>query len=304
MKKKNHNPNRTKDAKVRDRVRRIKSLLRQGLSEERINELMNNQDSRTLLCLVNSSFSVEDGTKEVKIFHHGEDHKVTNVETKEVPNVLYGVKAALKVLKDNQIECWHAGKIHVWIKTDKDHCDHVTEVLKEMGRVQCYKPAKASAESKEAEVEVMRKAKNKTNKKPSNNNKEIAAKAKAARKETNMKKASMRPFYAAKRKGGVCARIKKHNPTLAKKIEAWLKEEKKREVEKAEKSKEYRAKHRQLTSTEMKANKRARKAARRIEAVKRLQERQKKLAENNAKQAKKRAQSKNKAVQTKLKMAA
>ena len=194
---------------------------------------------------------------------------------------LRGRHAVEKFLKDNKIETAGAGPTYCWIKTDKDHVDEIVELLKPVGRTSITKPEPMTAEKIEAKK-----------------------KAKAARKAENMRRAYMRSFYAAKRKGGVSKRLKRHNPTLADKIEKWLKEQKASEAKKAEENKEYRAKHRQLTSVEMKANKHARKAAKHIAAQERRREREKKRADYNAKQAEIRAQKAQKPVQTELKMAA
>lgn len=275
------NRNLKKEAEARSRARRIRSMIRLGMSEKEILEIFKNEDARMVLCLYYDSFIIMDKEK-----------------------TLRGRHAVEKFLKDNKIEAAVAGPTCCWIKTDKDHVDEIVELLKPVGRTSITKPEPMTAEKIEAKKKAERKAAQKANKKPSNNTAEAKKKAKAARKEKNMKKTAMRSFYAAKRKGGVSKRLKRHNPTLADKIEKWLKEQKAAEAKKAEENREYRAKHRQLTSTEMKANKHARKAAKHIAAQERRREREKKRADYNAKQAKIRAQKAQKPVQTELKMAA
>lgn len=265
---KHYKRDKIKDEKARRHERRLRSLARHGISDDDIKKLMEDEKRRLILCLVYGSYQHKEGDK-----------------------TLTGSNAANKLAEENKLTVISKGPNHIWVSTTVDKTEAVMSILKPVGRLSITKP--------EAPPEVKKKTK-----KPTNNTPSVHAKAKETRKENNKKTAEMRPYYAALRKGGVSARIKRHNPTLAEKIEAWLKERKKTDAEKAEKNKEYRAKHRQLTSLEMKANKRARKAAKRIATLERCRAAEKKRAEYNAKKRAERAQKAQKPVQTELKMAA
>lgn len=257
-----------KELKARIRERRIRSLIRKGMSKEDVKKLMEDENRRLVLCLIYGSYRYKDGDK-----------------------TLTGSNAAEKFATENEMKVISKGPHHIWVSTVVDKIDTIVSLLKPIGRLSITKP--------EAPPEVKKKQKS-----PTNNTAERKKAAKEKRKSDNKKSAEMRPYYAAKRKGGVSQRIKKHNPELAKKIEAWLKERKKTDAKKAEKSKEYRAKHRQLTSLEMKANKRARKAAKHLATQERRTAREKERADYNAKLRIERAQKAQKPVQTEIKMAA
>ena len=277
--------------KSRQRARRMRSLMKRGMTQEQIDQYFANENTRLILCLLYGSYSIQDGTIKKEIVKRGPDHKVKSKEVKEIPNILHGLAAAKKFAENEGIEVIAGRPTSIWVKTDVEHVDEISNKLLTLGRISITKP----------EIKVEKKEKTK---KPTNNTAEVKTKAKETRKKQNIEKANMRPYYAALRKGGVCARIKKYNKTLADKIEKWMKERKATEAQKAEKSKEHRVKHHQLTSFEMKANKRARKAAKHLAANERRREREKKLMENNAKQHSKRPQKAQKPIQTKLKMAA
>lgn len=302
----NNHPTRDarKEAEQRSRARRIRSLMKLKIPKEEIDALLKSEKNRTILCLYYSSFFVEDGVKKKRIYHRDEHHKLISCEEVEVPNILRGQEAVEYTLKKANITPLFVGPNYCWIKTTKDDLDTILKVLEPIGRTSVTKPVPISKESIEAEQKTKRKAETKTNRKPSNNTAEVKKTAKAKRKTKNIRRASMRPYYAALRKGGVSARIKKYNKTLAEKIESWIKEKKKHDAEKAEKNKEYRAKHRQLTSLEMKANKRARKAAKHLAAQERHRAQEKKQMDNNAIATAKRTQKPKKPVQTELKMVA
>ena len=290
--------NKRKEIESRNRARRIRSLMKQGLSKEEIEQWFKNDAKRLILVLAYDSFCVKNGTKTKKVFVKDEKHRVTGVEEKEVDINLYGINALKKFCEDNKLSLiashkgtyGHAG----WILSDKDNIDKVIELLKPVGRTSVTKP----------ENPISKPVETKKEKKSTNNTADVKKVAKTRRKESKVKATEMRAYYAALRKGGVNARIKKHNPTLAKKIEDWLKDHKKKEIEKAENNKEHRAKHRQLTSLEVKANKRARKAAKHIATHERMIAAQKKQAEANAKIRAQRPQKSKKPVQTEIKEAA
>lgn len=290
----------TRDAKKEERaarhMRRVRSMVRLGLTENEILEIFKDESVRTVLCLYNGQFTIEDGTKVQKVYHHDEKHRVTGVTEEEAPNILRGRYAVEKLLANNNITPIAVGPLYCWIRTDEDHLEDVKKILEPVGRISVTKPEPVTKESIEA--------KQKEDRKPSNNTAEAKKAAKAKRKDAKQNAAQMRPYYAALRKGGVSERIKKYNKNLAEKIEAWIKEKRKEEAEKAEKNKEYRAKHRQLTSLEMKANKRARKAAKRIATQERRKSQEKVRMENNAKKKAERAQKAQKPVQTQLNIAA
>lgn len=297
-----------RDAKKEERaarhMRRVRSLVRLGLTENEILEIFKNESVRTVLCLYNGKFTIEDGTKVQKVYHRDEKHRVTSVTEEEAPNILHGRYAVEKLLANNNITPIAVGPLYCWIRTDEDHLEDIKKILEPVGRISVTKPEPVTKESIEAKQKEDCKAQNKANHKPSNNTAEAKKAAKAKRKDAKRNSAQMRTYYAALRKGGVSERIKKHNKNLAEKIEAWIKEKRKETAEKAEKSKEYRTKHRQLTSLEMKANKRARKAAKHTATQKRRKSQEKVRMENNAKKKAERAQKAQKPVQTQLNIAA
>lgn len=282
---------RKKEAQMRSRARRMRSMLKLGMSKEQIEEIFAQENNRMVLVLLNGNYTVQDGEREKKIRHYDKETKNKTVEVVTVPNILTGCKAACKYVEQQKLHLMASSKNAVWVLSNKDTVDKDVETLKVLGRVSVTKP----------EIHVK---KEKAPKKPTNNTKDTKIAAKATRKEQNVQKASMRPYYAALRKGGVSARIKKYNQTLAKKIEKWLKDVKKTEAEKADRIDKHKRDHRQMSSIERKANKRARKAAKFLAAKERRMDAEKKRAESNAIERAKRAQKAQKPAQTELKMVA
>ena len=265
-----------KEAEARSRARRMRSILKLGIKKEQVQKWFAEENNRMVLVLLNGQYTTEDGVR--------------------------GYKAAKKYIDDEKLTFMGGSPNAIWILSDVNNVDNVVEKLKILGRVSVTKP---EPHTKESTIKYLKdKKKTEETRKPSNNTEDTKKNAKKARKEDNKSRAAMRPYYAALRKGGVSARIKKYNKALAKKIEKWLKEHKALEAEKAEKSKEYRAKHRQLTSLEMKANKRARKASKHLAAQERRKEREKERMKNNEALTAKRVQNAKKPVQTELKEAA
>ena len=289
-----------KEIAARSRARRLRSIMKLGLSEEEVLKMFDSENVRTVLCLYYGSFTFDGGTREMKKVIRGKDHKVIKTEMKKVPNILRGRRAVEAFLEKNNLTTIGTGPTYCWIKTDKDNVDKILEFLKPVGRTSVTAPEKATKKS----VEKNLKKETASPAKPTNNTAEVKKKAKDNRKQENKKKAEMRPYYAAWRKGGVSARIKKYNKTLADKIEAWIAERKKALAEKQLKDAEHRAKHRQLTSMEMKAQKRARIVSRRLAATEQRKERDKKRMEKNIARREKCAQKAQKHAQTELKMAA
>ena len=294
------NRNLKKEIAARSRARRMRSMLKLGMSKESIQEMFAQEDNRMVLILLNGAYTVQDGTISKTFRKRDERHRIVSVETKEVPKILRGYVAARKYVDDNKLHFMAGGTNAIWILSDKDHVDDVVKTVSILGRVSVTKPELHTQETESARL----KKEKKSTKKPSNNTAEVKAAAKARRKQANAQKMQMRPYYAALRKGGVSARIKRYNPELAKKIEAWIKEKKAVDAKREEKLKEYRAKHRQLTSIERKSNKRARKAVKHLAALERRRELEKKRADSNAEKRAKRAQKAQKPVQTKIEMAA
>jgi hypothetical protein len=289
------------EAEARCSARRTNKLKAAGVTDEQIEQLIADENARTILCIYYGNYTVDLGEQEVEVKKY---NKETNryEPTKIVKNViLRGRAAAEHTIREKELDVITFGSTYCFIKTTADKAEDIAKDLRaDIGR--CYITKHQKLTVKEA-VEKLN-PKPVEEKKPTYNTSERKKAAKAKRKAENMKRASMRPYYAALRKGGVSARIKKYNKTLANKIEKWLKEHKAAEAKKAEASKEYRAKHRQLTSIEMKANKRARKAAKHIAAQERRKEREKKQMEKNAISKAKRAQKAQKPVQTEFKTAA
>lgn len=299
--------NKRKEREDRTRMRRFNRMVDAGMTEEQIKEFENNLNIRTIMLMPFNTFFFIDGKKTKTVVKRDEKHHPIGKETIEVDNRLTGVAAVIAFLKSHDIEpicgntlgCKSKKPLgYVYFNTTADELPATQELIKDVGRIVIHKwqPEEPEEERKQ--------------RKPSNNTKEAKAAAKNARKDANKQKTDMRPYYAAKRKGGVSARIKKFNPTLAAKIEKWLAEQSKKLESKEtprtsnKDSKEYRAQHRQLTSTEMKGNKRARKAAKFLATQERRQAREKAAMVKNQADLEKRAQeaakSGKKAVQQKL----
>ena len=292
-----------KEIEARSRARRMRSMLKLGMKEELIEEMFAQEDNRMILVLLDGKYTVQDGTKTKTVRKRDEHHKLVSKETIEVPNILQGFAAARKYVEEQNLQFMSGCGNAIWVLSDKDNVDDAVEKLKILGRVSVTKPEKHTYETEAARI----KKEKKSVKKPSNNTAEAKTAAKTRRKNANLSKAAMRPYYAALRKGGVSARIKKFNPDLAEKIENWIKKIKKQkaaETEKAERIAEHRRVHRQMSSLEMKANKRARKAAKHLTTQERRKAAEAKRAAINAKAKAERAKKAQKPIQTKLDMAA
>lgn len=289
------------EAEARCSARRTNKLIAAGATKEQIEQLITEENARTILCIYYGNHTVDLGEQEVEVKKYNKEKRCYE-PTKVTKNViLRGRNAAEHTIREKGLEVIAFASTHCFIKTTADKAEEIANDLRAtIGR--CYVTKHERLPVKETMEKLNPKPEEK--KKPTYNTSERKKAAKARRKAANIKKAEMRPYYAALRKGGVSARIKMHNKTLADKIEKWLKEHEAAEAKKAEADKEHRAKHRQLTSIEMKANKRARKTAKYLAAKERRREREKKQAEYNTKMQAKRAQKAQKPVQTELKMAA
>lgn len=289
------------EAEARCSARRTSKLKAAGVTDEQIEQLIADENARTILCIYYGNYTVNLGKQEVEVKKYNKETKKyepTKI-TKEV--ILRGRDAAEYEIRNMGVEVLTYASTHCFIKTTADKAEEIAKTLREkIGR--CYITKHKRLPAKE-EAEKLN-PKPKKEKKPTYNTSERKKAAKAKRKAENMKRAEMRSYYAALRKGGVSARIKKYNKTLADKIEKWLKERKTTENKKAEANKEHRAAHRQLTSIEMKANKRVRKTVKHLATQERRKEREKKQMEYNAKLRAERAQKAQKPVQTELKTAA
>lgn len=301
--------------KFTNRCRRIHQLVKLGLSEEKIQEIFKEENTRMVLCLYYTSFTKE-GTRVKKVYKRDEKHHVVDVTETEVKVTLTGRQAAEAFLKENNIEPVALGPTYCYIKTDVEHLDELLETLKTMGRTSVTKPEPVVDTLVEREVKKIKSRKPSGNKNPE--------KKHVSNKQVRDAK-SMRPVYAVLRKmrsAGANAedvdkfikeRIKKYNPKMAAKIKEFITSRaksfdlafkfKNKPVAES-KSADNRAKHRQLTAIEMKARKRAKRVARHLVALERLQKRQEEAAVNNAKAKAERAQKAQKPVQTELNMAA
>lgn len=261
-------------------ARRMERLHRSGVSWADIEKLAAEEKTRIILCMYYG----------VRIIVKTEKNGLKSTfKTPAKPSEI------MQHLKEKKYNVISSGKYHAYIKTDDENVDKIVEDLREnIGRCIITKPTKLTV----AQVLEKLHPKPEQPKKPTNNTPEVRKAAKKKRKEANKKKASMRPFYAALRKGGVSQRIKKFNKPLAEKIEKWLKEQRKAEEAKAEEDKEYRAKHRQLTNLEKKSARRAKKAIKSLERKQKIQVYEKKNSEKKANNVKKTPK------QTKLNIAA
>lgn len=178
-----------KDAHLYNRVRRTKTLIKEGLRKEELEKFFTDEKLRIVCCLYYGSYTVENGTKKIK----------TNKEFKQVPNILKGRRAVDFTLnkykyKKDHIEVVLSSSSYCWIKTDTDNIDNLKSILKPIGRIFVTKLEK-----------------------PQNNVEKKTNKIEKPKVKKNMK-----PYYAALKKGYICDRIKKHNKTLADKIEKWI----------------------------------------------------------------------------------
>lgn len=288
------------EAEARCSARRTKKLKAAGATDEQIEQLIAEENARTILCIYYGSHTVNLGEQEVEVKKYNKKKKCYEPAKVKKEVVLHGRTAAEYTIRQKELDVITFSSTSCFIKTTVDKAEEIAaDLRKEIGR--CYITKHEKLPAKE-EVEKLNEKP--SEKKPSYNTSEKKKAAKAKRKEENKKKAAMRPYYAALRKGGVSKRIKKYNKPLAEKIEKWIKERRTAETEKAEKDKERRTKHRQLTSVEMKTNKRARKAAKHLATRERRRAVEMKRMENNAIAKEKRAQKAQKPVQTELKMAA
>lgn len=301
--------------KFTNRCRRIRQLVKLGLSEEKIQEIFKVKNTRVVLCLYYTSFTKE-GTRVKKVYKRDEKHHVVDVTETEVKVTLTGRQAAEAFLEENGIKPIATGPSYCYIKTDVEHLDELLETLKTIGRTSVTKPDPVVNAMIESEVKKIKPRKPSGNKNPE--------KKHVSNKQVRDAK-SMRPIYAVLRKmrsAGANAedvdkfikeRIKKYNPKMAAKIkESIISRAKslnlalkfKNKPIAESKSADSRAKHRQLTAIEMKARKRAKRVARHLIALERLQKRQAEAAVSNAKAKAERAQKAQKPVQTELNMAA
>lgn len=182
-----------KSAKERLRMNRKARMLRAGITEEQIKECENKDNIRLLLCLTYGQFKFEDGK-----------------------NKFTGAKAIAKAVekKFNSKLCkvLKATGNYTWVSTNTEHAEEIATYMRQAGRTLIY----SLKEHEEKETKC---------KKPTGNTNRAKAVAKAKRKKLNVDKHNMKPFYAAKRNGGVISkRIRMNNPKLAEKIEEWLKQ--------------------------------------------------------------------------------
>lgn len=200
---------------ARNRAANKKRLLKKGLNEDEIKEFEKIENLFAVLCIHSGHYQVKDGTTK---------QKKVNGQLVTVDNILRGTRAILFTLNEkfgNNIKILSESSTHVYLNTDKKHLKDVIEFLDDVGRVTYFRW------KEEAILKMVQKPEKR--KKPSNNSKEVAAKAKKARENAKREAIRMRPFYAARRNGGVSLRIKTHNPKLAAEIEAWLSKQEKRE---------------------------------------------------------------------------
>lgn len=271
---------RREKAEALRRARRTNKLKNAGITDDQINQLMDEENARSILCVYYGTYTVDLGPQDViKKVWDKKTKKIVEVSRKETV-ILRGREAAEHYITEKKYDVLLFKPTHCYIKATAENAEEIAEDLrKEIGRCSITKHDRLTVK------EVIEKFHPKTEqeKKPTNNTSEIKKAAKEKRKEANKKKAEMRTFYAAKRKGGISKRIQKYNKPLAEKIEKWLKEQKAAEASRKKGSKEERAKHRQLTSLEAKANKNARKAAKHLATVERHKEAEKKRQEANVK---------------------
>ena len=280
------------EAEARCMARRTQKLKKAGATDEQIKKLIEDENARTILCIYYGSHMVDIGEQEVTKKKYNKETKKYEEVTEKQNVTLRGRQAAEYSIREKGLEVIAFSSTHCFIKTTKDKAKEIaTDLRKDIGRCYITKHTEKKEEPKKEKT-------------PTNNTLPVRKTTKKKRKEENEKNTEMRPYYAAKRKGGVSKRIKKFNPTLAKKIEKWLDEQKKREAAKAEAVDKHKRDHRQMSSAEMKHNKRARKEAKRKAAQERRRAKEKARMENNIKLHAKRAQKAQKPVQTELKMAA
>lgn len=280
-------------------AQRMKRLKKAGVTDEQIDELIKDENTRTIMCLYYGNYTVNLGEKEVEVKVFDKKTKKYNTVKRKQNVILRGRAAAEHYIREKEYDVVVFEKTFCCIKTTADKAEETAKNLREnIGRCCITKPKKLTIE----EVKEKYHPKPEKKEQPTHNTNEAKKAAKARRKKSNIAKASMRPYYAAWQKGGVSERIKKHNKELAKKIEKWIKE--REAIEEAKHEKAVTKDNHQLTSIERKCNKRARKVAKHLAKIERRKEAEIKRMKNNAAKAKKTAQKQNKTTQTELKMAA
>ena len=167
-----------KEAEMRSRARRIRSLMKLKIPKDEINALFEEEKTRTVLCLYYTSFTIEDGVKKKHVRHRDKSHKVISCEEIEVPAILHGKEAVKEALKRANIEPLFLGPNYCWIKTTEDDLDTILKTLEPIGRTSVTKPKHLTAEDVAAKKKTERKAKEKANRKPSNNTTEAKKAAK------------------------------------------------------------------------------------------------------------------------------
>lgn len=254
----------------------IQRLSERGLSKEEIQNKLKDENARIMLCIAYDSYKLE----------LGEVEKEVGKKKKKVKKnlVLYGVKALKHILLQKKVDMIDGGHNYVYVLTNKKDADKLADEIKEVCRVSIRK-----WEWKKCDVP--------REKKPTDNTDEKKIAAKKKRKGENMKKAAMRPYYAALRKGGISERIKKHNKALAAKIQEWLD---KREKKAEEDVKNMKHKPKAIRKAVKKDKLAARKKARLIA----LQSFEKKRFEQHQAEKKKAAQKQGKQAQIEFKDAA
>lgn len=281
----------------RTEERFTRKLINAGCSEEQITKLLEDLDSRTVLCMPYDSIRI----------------KTKDTETGK-ESYLTGYKAARQVVSDLNLTPIAESSVRFYFTTTKDKVDELVATLRDkVGRCYISKLRKPTVE------EATKKKEEKKERHHTYNTSEVKKAAKKRRKELNKKKADMRPYYSAlhtlKKTAGledvtkeqinkaIKERIRKYNKTLADNIRTWL--EGQCSIKKSE---EHRAKHRQLTSKEMKTRKKAKKQAKLLATIERRRTQEKAaMIKNKAdleKRAQKAAKSGKKAIQQTLELKA
>lgn len=138
--------------------------------------------------------------------------------------ILFDIKNKLckESIMNSKIKYKYITDSHCWLEGNRDTLNKIYEVIPEGCKVYPYrKPIKKPSIIVED-----------ANKKLSNNSKEKASLAKEDRKEAQFARHSMKPYYAALRRGHVSKRIIMHNPKLAEDIERWIESYEKKKSEK------------------------------------------------------------------------
>lgn len=128
-----------KEIKLRLAVRRKERLIRQGLSEDKLKEILKSDKNKIIMCLLYGNYTVDLGTRKTK-----------SKNPKEVKNILSGKRAAVYTLGKNKVTILAAKGNYVVVQSDESSMSSHLEMLEKMGRccVNTWQPTQPNEKKK------------------------------------------------------------------------------------------------------------------------------------------------------------